>query len=203
MGCRPAQRVRRVDRRSAAGDRPGCAAHAECFTMLMRHPALAGPVPGLQQAPAPDSRESSRACESSWSCGSRSEPVPYEWLPARAPGAAMGGSPRRRSMPSPTAPSPPVVPVEADLLMATDELFDDHRIDDETWPPRATRRRAAPDRGAIHRRPEHVPGDRVQQLRARARPRARHVAAPRSPALDGWSRPADATVRGRPPVQRS
>ena len=65
-------------------------------------------------------------------------------------------------------------PLERDLLAATDQLIDRHRIEDATWAglARAARRPSA-RRGRVHGGHLHLPRDGVQQLRARARSRAR------------------------------
>jgi 4-carboxymuconolactone decarboxylase len=120
-----------ADRLLATG--PDAPRMPNAFTMLMRHPALAGPFLTynnlLLRTPAIEPRlRELMVLRVAFRTRS-----PYEWLQHVRLAPRWGITAAEIDAIADGTGAHPWSPLEADLLTATDELLDHHRIDDETW----------------------------------------------------------------------
>ncbi len=100
---------------------------------LMHHPALAGPFLAynnvLLQSPALDPRHRELlVLRVAWSTR-----APYEWAQHVRLAARVGITPEEIEAIAVGGDAETWSPLEADLLVAADQLIDRYRIDDDTW----------------------------------------------------------------------
>ena len=127
-----------------AGDRfastaPDAPAVPNVLGTLVHHPELAGPFLAfnrvlLQQPAIGDRLREIAVLRVAWRTRS-----PYEWVQHTRVAAQVGITPAEVEAIAGEGGGAEWSPLEADVLAATDQLVDDHRIDDATWERLASR----------------------------------------------------------------